>query len=419
MQSTLLLVFLITNLITKAQWTELNGTTKVSQPYNSIGSGAADSQGNVFAVLASSVQIGGFYLGKWDGVSWTEVGNSKSHARYSHFTFVLPDNQGAVYSVCFIDANTSAPRVGIVKWDGSICTEVISFNYQTYGIPDGYGPLSQIPICFNKSGEMFFVTTKFNSMITKDTIIQTLYRWNNTNLSIVYQSARPYSFGNVEIRDIQCDSQASIYASGDFKNSEGYTVVKWNGTTWNEVVGTNSLKTFDRIIGLCIDNRDHIFAYAEGCDDRENKNIHFSEWNGSQWVNLTSPPSLDINWCRGVDGMSTDANSNFYISARSYDQQTYNIYTYKGSLWHQINFPICNTSNSSSPCGAAYALCFDKDQNLIAQGSFTNASGEFYIAKYNNTQLVSLHEQSDLLQGISVYPNPTNSHLYFRKTKYF
>ncbi len=397
----------------KAQWTALNSTPNINQPFRQIGGGTSDKQGNVYALLSSTVQQSKNYLAKWDGIAWSEVANSWTSQKYEQFLCVFPDNQGSIYTTCLIDNYTPNSRLGLVKWDGLNWTEIISFNWSTYG-SDGYLPLVDMQHCIDNNGHLYFVITKFKTPYTHsvtDTLIQTLYKWDNSNLTILYQSKKPSNV-NFEILDIKCDSQGNLYAGGCFKNTQGYTLVKWNGSVWMEQFGSNHLSTQYPITNICIDNKDNIFTVAKGCSvsNTQVNGFYIAQWDGFKWNDLDPSNKLDINPC--IDGIAVDSTGNFYISSASIDNQYYYIHKWNKNDWFKIIFPICNF-NTTKPCGNADLLCFDKHQDLVAQGNYINTNGDFYIAKYKNTQYVSINENSIKKSAFSIYPNPTNHKINF------
>jgi len=147
---------------------------------NSIQCLTKDSSGNLYAAGAFSNGNGKYYVAKWNGNTWSEVGGANTSTFNSTISTLSIDASGNLYAAGLF-TNGSDRWSGnqfVAKWNGSVWSEVGGTN-----------------------------TSAFNN----------------------------------SINSLSTDASGNLYAAGAFTNgsSKNY-VAKWNGNAWSEVGGTNT-----------------------------------------------------------------------------------------------------------------------------------------------------------------------------------
>ena len=268
-----------------------------------------------------------------------------------------------------------------------------------------------------------------------------LYLFISSNLNAQWSELGGLNSLNASenIKSICTDPAGNIYAGGTFnkQNGDKYCVAKYNGNGWAElaVAGQNSL-SWSLISSLCSDKDGNIYAadnsyvakfngtfWAEFgggamnswvntiCSDKTG-NIYaagsFTKTNGKYYV-AEAAANGSFTW-RPFGG-SNSLNANFQIISIYSDlNQTISPSTGKvyaaGSFTNlvgrryvaatQNTGPMSYTweelggTNSLNANGDILSICGDKAGNIYAAGSFTNANGKYYVAKYNGTNWTEL-----------------------------
>lgn len=383
-----------------AQWTELNGSTN-SVPINYASS---DWNGNLYA--SKTDLTGKNYLAKWDGISWTDVGNTRTNSTYNDFTFVIPDNLGSIYSVFRITPTIGGNQRKVLgQWNGSNWTEIFSLNQNNFE--------NFWSFCCTSSGDFYFNITGIsykNTNTDLDTIYQTIWKWSNNNLSVVYKNINQRLNFTHYMMDFKCNSKGDLFACGDYHNLAGeYFVVKWNGSSWVELSGLNNLKASGQIRNLVIDNKDNIFALGNPLTSSVNYAIAY-KWDGGKWIDLNPLQTIFSDPGSKFGNMTLDTIGNLYISALAFLNPTFTVFKWNSGNWLKLT-----GSNGFSPFnnGSFNTLCLDKNQDLIACGDFINSNNQWYLAKFTNSKFVTLNENSFSNTGGFIYPNPSTNKINF------
>jgi Secretion system C-terminal sorting domain len=257
------------------------------------------------------------------------------------------------------------------------------------------------------------------------------------------------SFGasaNGGVYTICSDKYGNIYAAGQFRNSSGnFYVAKFNGTTWSELVGSNSLAANNIIYSICSDPSGNIYAAGEFFKPNPTGNpavyessvrTYVAKFDGTSWSELPSqlnqgyvqdpiyticsdvagniyaPSSYTLptnervatvakfsgsSWTRlsgytyknygsVIKSICVDGGGNVYASGdiRTTTGKRY-VAKYSGSAWAAVGGTDALAANN-----AITSISLDAANNLYAAGGFTNSSGNYYVAKYNGTNWTEL-----------------------------
>ena len=153
---------------------------------------ATDKAGNIYAGGELMDSTGNYYISKWDGHSWTEIGTG-THALHANGIIysIIPDANGNIYTAG--QFTNAAGKFYVAKWNGSDWSEVGS----------GTGALN----------------------------------------------------ANSNINSLAIDAGGNLYAAGNFRDASGYQyVAEWNGSSWNELgTGSAALNANDMINVIAFD----------------------------------------------------------------------------------------------------------------------------------------------------------------------
>lgn len=181
---------------------------------------------------------------------------------------------------------------------------------------------------------------------------------------------------NHSIESICSDSSGFVYAIANFNSLSNSIVAKWDGNSWSELGGSNSLKNFlsNYTIASTSNNKSTI------CSDKFG-NIYVSgnwgvvKWDGNTWTLLGGV----INNFGGY--LTTDSKGNVYNAWNFLNANgKYYVAVWNGLSWSELGGP-----NSLAANGGMLAICVDSKGNIYTAGGFTNVKGNKYVAKYDGT----------------------------------
>ena len=241
-------------------WIELGANGVVHVPGTNgtaILSIAVDPKGNVYAAGQFVDAHSKYYVAKWDGTSWTELGTGANALNANGYIQRLTaDPQGNIYAAgSFTDP--SGMRY-VAMWDGSSWSEMgVGANALNAAGPiaaltsDAFG---DIYVSYNDTSFQFYVAS-----------------WNGTNWAQVGTGANALNANNA-INSLTTDISGNLYAAGNFTDDNGSQyVAMWNGTTWSELgTGHNSLDPNGYILTIATDTVYNVYAagnFFDGTND--------------------------------------------------------------------------------------------------------------------------------------------------------
>ncbi|CAF4576832.1 unnamed protein product [Rotaria sp. Silwood1] len=212
-----------------------------------------EASGNVYVSGAFTNSNGKFYVAKWNGTGWSELGGSNSLAANNSIGAICSDPAGNIYAGGNF-TNSNGKRY-IAKWNSSTWSELGGNNslaandYIQSMNCDVTGNVYVTGAFTNSSGKCYMAKWSGNTWI----------ELSLTNSSMFTTSPLSY---------ISFDSQGNVYTSGFFIDGANYKrrVIKWNGSMWSEVGGSNSLGGVNynvncQLYGMYVDkNSNKVFA---------------------------------------------------------------------------------------------------------------------------------------------------------------
>lgn len=360
-------------------WSEVGGanTSQLSTGDPAfISSITTDSNGNVYASGQLFNSTFSYYVAKWDGTSWSELGGPNS-------TFFVPGNGYYGINALATDASGNIYAGGdflnsngvpfVAKWNGTAWSELGGSN--SMNIAQAYFGILSISV--DAGGNVYAAGDIGNS-----NYYDFIAKWDGTAWSEVGgTNSFTYPRGNWAIEAICNDASGNLYAVGDFRNSKNHQcVVKWNGSTWGEV-GSDTITTFnENIYDIATDSSGNIYAAGYFTGRYGWKAV--SQWNGSDWEQLYSPPFFFNNTilCLAAGAPGTVYAGGFFTN--TFFNGRYFVAKWDGAAWGAVD-------NDSVFNGPIQTLATDNGGMLYAAGVFTNGPdptlGNPYVAKWDGT----------------------------------
>ncbi len=385
-------------------WTELGGTNALNA--NSIiACIATDRVGNIYVAgdfTDSAIWYEGhFYVAKWDGNSWSELGTGANalNAR-NEISCIATDAAGNVYAAGdFRDSvNYLHGHNYVAKWDGHSWTE----------LGTGSNALNADSMIYCLTTDVFgnvYTAGRFTNSGNKWYVA----KWDGHSWTELGTGANALN-ANFYIFTITTDPSGNVYAAGAFTDSSapsyGYSyVAKWNGSTWSKLgTGANALCSSGRIYSITADASGNIYSTAHD----SNGYAYVAKWNGSTWSQLgtgTNPMHIYGD----VECIITDAAGNVYASGGFVDANWKEyVAKWDGNNWTELGTGADAINANSNIWG----LATDEPGNIYATGYFTNDSGKYYVAKYGGTNGVS-NVEAWQKEG-NIFPNPASGKITIR-----
>ena len=220
-----------------------------------------DASNNLYAGGAFKNTAYNYYVAKWDGINWSELGGDSIFN--GPITALGKDIYGNIYSGGFFYHQPSSYNQFIAKWDGSKWITQGPAALPGNGEPvciygDAFGNVYAGGYSFNPAGG-----TPLPRYFEK-------YDGNNWQVMTTFNS---------KINTITTDEFNNIYAAGDFLILAGNIryVSKFDGNSWSELGGVNSLSANSEIYSILSLNGN---IYAAGA---------FTNANGKQYVAKYGP----------------------------------------------------------------------------------------------------------------------------------
>jgi hypothetical protein len=336
-------------------WSELGGNSLAAN--GTIKSLCTDKKGNLYAAGSFRNINGHSYVAKWNGNTWSELGDLDSMAIYS-IRSVCSDKAGNIYAASW--SPDSSGNYYIAKWDGTSWSELGGFNSLA---------ANSLPwaVCADKAGNIYTGGEFTNG---SDDLSGNLYvaKWDGKHWSelggansfaadIVANS--PYA-PDPDILYLCTDTASNVYVAGDFADTTGHHyIAKWDGTKWGELGGVNSFRANGFQQAVIADSSNNI--YTAGWFSNIDGNQYVARWDGKQWSEVG-----------GLNGLSAD---NIIIG-----------------------------------------LGLDKWGNVYAGGQFTIGSGKPYVAVYAQYITVKNGNWNDPATWLEGSVPPANANVIINNT---
>jgi gliding motility-associated-like protein len=223
-------------------------------------------------------------------------------------------------------------------------------------------------------------------------------KWDGTSWTELGAGANALKANNA-ILSIKVDLQGNIYAAGYFTNAMGYTyVAKWDGSSWKELgSGATGLNSQNGIFSLAIDAMGTIYAAGD----------NVAKWDGSKWVQLgTGTNALKIKYWP-IRSIISDAAGNLYAAGQyNYSNAISSVAKWDGTSWSELG----SGTNSLNANGTISSLTIDGTGNIYAGGAFShNPNGQAYVAKWDGLSWSELGSGANSLNADGHTPGGINS----------
>lgn len=338
-----------------ATWTQLGVGTNAIKANNIIKAIATDTSGNIYAAGQFSYVVNDMngshqnhYVAKWDGNTWAELGAGiDTLAANNDIQTVVTDHLGNVYAAGdFSDESHSYGYVA--KWNGSTWSELgdLHVNGTIYKLAiDVLGNLYAAGAFTDNNGKIYIakwngtswqhlggdIYSNLQSSFISDIVIDVLgnvyISGNITDANNKYYVAKlngntwiPLGNGSAALNAggpvlaLTIGINNNVYAGGDFSNNSGKGyVAQWNGSNWSETgTGSGTLNAngvintllVDRALNLYAaggfyDNTDHTYVAKFGdstiIENPDPTGIHNSSSFGGKTTIFPNPAKSEIS----------------------------------------------------------------------------------------------------------------------------
>jgi hypothetical protein len=177
---------------------------------------ATDKHGDLYAAGAFTDSSGYFYVAKWDGTAWTELGGTDSTGLFANgqINTLISDTAGNLYAGgTFTD---SSGYYYIAKWNGAKWTELSNPATNQLSV---LGPIKALTL--DSVGNVYA-----GGMIPdSDGQFYYVIVWNGSQLIVANNNSSAPLDANAPIEAMTSDKYGNIYAAGNFNDAGLYQYV--------------------------------------------------------------------------------------------------------------------------------------------------------------------------------------------------
>ncbi|NVO19877.1 MAG: T9SS type A sorting domain-containing protein [Bacteroidetes bacterium] len=357
-------------------WSELGGLNALS-PNSYIRSICSDPAGNIYAAgyftNGFNAISGDRAVAKWNGSVWSLLTGLSSPAYlngvFTELSCVSSDASGNIY----VGGNftNSSGNYYVAKWNGSAWSELGGLN--------SFNPNSSVKCIFcDPLTGYIYAGGYFTNGASPTTGKFYVAKYDGASWSEL--GGTNGLSANNNINCLCNDAAGNIYAAGYFTNSNGkFFVAKWNGTAWDELGGLNGLAANNEIFSICSDPAGNIYAagkFSNGIYSSDGYE-YVAKWDGTSWTEVGGLNALAAN--DYIESIISDSKGNIYASGSFFKGGHGIVAIWNDTTWSELGAPGSLAANSST-----HSLCKDVAGNIFAAGAFTNSSGLNYVAKYSS-----------------------------------
>ena len=334
-------------------WSQLGTGSNALNANGEVYTICSDKHGNIYAAggftdstLLGRIAEGYEYVAKWDGITWSHLGAGNNPMNLfiaGVINTICVDDSGNVYAAGnFPDSSWS---YYVAKWNGSTWSELGSLNanlfinsicvddsFNVYAAGDftdaaghtyvaKYSPATGLWTELGTGFDSGTYELEVQSMVS-DTpnhlyialncihgvAYSNVFKWNGT----IWNELGTLN-GNSYTRAICKGDSGSVFAAGAFTDSNGYSYVgKYSSQTnaWEELGrGSNALNANHSINSICLDRYNHVFAGGAFYDTVTSINFdsYVAEYGvstlgisgekrgNSNWIVFPNPATNEIN----------------------------------------------------------------------------------------------------------------------------
>jgi len=244
----------------------------------------------------------------------------------------------------------------------------------------------------NANGLIYSVTADANGNVyaggefMNSTLKRYVAKWNKQTNAWSELGGNNSLSANRYVRSIIVDDTNNIYAAGEFSNGGlnylvgSRYVAKWRSATntWSELGGVNGLGANDIIFTLAKDTAGNIFAAGDFTNAAGKRYVAKWDKTTNTWSELGGINSLKANGT--IRALATDSSGNVYAGG-SFADASGIVYVAKWSkatnTWSALGVL------STEAFGGIVSIAIDKGSNIYTTGYFMNSLNKTYVARCN------------------------------------
>jgi hypothetical protein len=303
------------------KWVEVGTGTNALNANDHISCIQLDQSGNIYATGSFTDSIW-YYVAKWNGKNWNELGNLTTvFDQHYGINNLLVDSAG---HVCI---SGTGVYYDLVEWTGSSWEGLHLAgsipNTGTYRVIDSIGitnPIHYSSVQRKTNVGWIEINSNHNALNLINPITSTanddkgnsyaicyfnyynnygakasyVGKWNGSSWDELGAGTNSLNANN-RILSIAADNYGNVYAAGNFTDSSGYAyVAKWNGTSWNILgSGLNTLVDMGQFYSLAVDKAGTLFATGDFIDDH--LKYYVATWEPGNAVTTSNIFPVDVN----------------------------------------------------------------------------------------------------------------------------
>lgn len=288
-----------------------------------------DVAGNLYAGGAFTNSNGNYFVAKWDGTTWSQLGADLTIEGGNILSMCI-DAAGNIYAAGnYYDANY---HYYVIKWNGSAWTDLPSL------------PVDISSISTDNAGNLYA------ALITNE-----VYKWDGSIWAAMNMAGFNHNTNGV------LASGSNLYvAGGGWSGGAGAAVAQWNGSSWSQM---GDISSYEHAYHLCTDASGTLYA-AGGFIFQ---NGYVVKWTGSVWTDLGLNGNEMVNSITVSDAGNLYAGGHFSNSSNKFYLAKYN-----GNSW----------SESGTFNGVINSIVAGPGGKVYVGGMFTNSNYKHYVAVY-------------------------------------
>ena len=374
-----------------AQWSVLGSSFQSITPTGQINSlllhkktGYLYATGNLYSPISQDNS-----LFKFSSNQWSVALNSNNLNPNINLSFSYPVNdmcQDSAGNIFLASENSIGVSGGgpvfayypIILFNG-ITGDISGYSYGTSQCATA--PIKSI-ISIAKPGYNYFIYTAgdFINQYYKNTIA---YSSQYGNFGSECGAHEIWGIDSTQNLTKLCASkQNELIGTGRIKNSLGYYIVAkgYGGLYWDELGGLNTSKFNNEILALGVNKYNNSNdIYAVGKFTNLSGKRYVATWDGTSWTELGGNNSLAANG--DIYSISFDAANNVYV-AGDFTNNSGKRYVAK---WDGISWTELGGYNNLKSNNTILKVLSDSAGNVYAAGKFTDTANNLYVAKYSIT----------------------------------
>ena len=175
-----------------------------------------DGHGNIYAAGSFIDSLGYYYVAKWNGTTWAELGNDSNalHANGAIYALIT-DTTGHIYAAG--DFYDTLGNFYIAKWNDSAWVELSNPALDQTAIFGG--PI--YALTFDSLGNVYAA----GAIPDTNGNFYHVVEWNGSRLSVADDNGTTPLYANAPVQALTSDLHGNIYAAGNFTDANSFMYV--------------------------------------------------------------------------------------------------------------------------------------------------------------------------------------------------